>query len=205
MSKLNANWDEPELFASIGGRSRLRATSLAGLGAVVGGVALALATSGTPTGATSLNAALGAQGTSSGATLADLERAVAVRPDAKNVAALASAYLDRNQPGLAQAVLESSPLSVRESPAIQHLEARARLRRGRARSALAFARIANATCESTEAPERCPVHLAVRAARHLGFLEELVSAGIEDPEADPVAARAAFDRSDRNAGWIALR
>ena len=50
-----------------------------------------------------------------------LETSASLSPTSENVAALATAYLDRDQPGLASAVLEKAPAEVRRAPEIAHL------------------------------------------------------------------------------------
>lgn len=130
-----------------------------------------------------------------------LETAAALRPDADSVGALAGAYLDRDQPGLATAVLERAPRAVRERPEIGALEARALFHRGRAREALAVARSASDTCEAGG----CAAWVVATTSRQVAFLEQVVAAGIEDPQANPSATRAAYERSTHEVRLVAMR
>lgn len=129
-----------------------------------------------------------------------LESQAASAPTLASVAALASAYLDRDQPGLASAVIEKAPRQVRERPEVAQLEARALYHRGRVREALATAEHAKDTCA-----DGCPAWVAARAARQVAFLEQVVAAGIDDPRIDPHATRAAYERSTRQVRLIAMR
>ncbi len=142
-------------------------------------------------------------------SLASLEERAALSPDADSVAKLASAYLDRDQPGLASAVLQKAPPAVQAAPEIAHLQARALLHRGKVPEALAMARQVEAACdasmESGEPTRACPAWLLARSARQLAFLEEMSSAGIEDPGMNPEGARAAYDRSAREVRFVAMR
>jgi hypothetical protein len=145
------------------------------------------------------------QNTLPGAQTADiqqLESQAAVAPSARSVAALASAYLDRRQPGLATAVLEKAPLDVRERPEIAHLYARALFHRGQAREALAVAREASQTCAAATS---CAPWLIANTARQVAFFEQVVAAGIDDPQANPAATLAAYDRSTHEVRLVAMR
>lgn len=141
------------------------------------------------------------------AGLAALEADAALRNDAASITKLAAAYLERDQPGLASAVIEKAPPAVRSRPEISHLHARALLHRGKVPEALAVARDVQATCDaSISAGGRvCPAWLVARSARQLAFLEEMHAAGIEDPGQNPDGARAAFDRSSRQIRFVAMR
>jgi hypothetical protein len=44
-----------------------------------------------------------------------------------------------------------------------------------------------------------------KTMRQIAFLEEVVGAGIDDPYADPEATMAAYERSTRAVGLIAMR
>jgi len=142
------------------------------------------------------------------AALDALEARAAHTPTASNVSALASAYLEREQPGLASAVIEKAPREVRAEPDVAHQEARALLRRGRVRDALAVAEKAQAACtaQASDADaQACPGWLAARTARQTVFLREVVAAGIEDLSADPTGARQAYERSARELRIVAVR
>lgn len=136
------------------------------------------------------------------ADIQQLESQAAVAPSAPAVAALASAYLDRRQSGLATAVLEKAPRDVLDRPEIAHLYARALFHRGHAREALAVAREASQTCaEGTS----CAPWLIAKTARQVAFFEQVVNAGIDDPQANPDATLAAYDRSTHEVRLVAMR
>lgn len=133
--------------------------------------------------------------------LGALETSASLSPTPHNITALASAYLDRDQPGLASAVIEKAPKEIRERPEVAHLEARALLRRGRAREALAVAEEAREACARTE----CSAWILAKTARQAAFLEQVVAAGIDDPRTNPAATRAAYERSTHEVHLVAMR
>ncbi|HVY45396.1 MAG TPA: hypothetical protein VHB21_05930 [Minicystis sp.] len=135
------------------------------------------------------------------ADVAALERAAADAPTLEATAALANAYLDRDQPGLASAVLDRAPRAVRERPEIAQIYARALFHRGHAREALAFAEAASDACSAGG----CPAWLVATTSHEVAFLGEMVAAGIEDPLRDPAATRAAYERSVREVRLVAMR
>ncbi len=136
------------------------------------------------------------------AELDQLEARAARTPDVASVSALASAYLDRDQPGLATAVIENAPRAVRERPEVAQLQARALFHRGHAREALAVARDASDACSEAAA---CPAWLMATTARQVAFFEQVVAAGIDDPQANPAATRAAYERSAHEVRLVAMR
>ncbi len=132
-----------------------------------------------------------------------LETRAAFAPESvPSVAALATAYLDRDQPGLATAVIEKAPRAVRERPEVAHLYARALFHRGRVRDALAVAREASESCGDSPS---CPAWLIARTARQVAFFEQVVAAGIDDPQDAPAATRAAYERSTNEVRLVAMR
>jgi hypothetical protein len=135
------------------------------------------------------------------AELDQLEARVAVSPDDSSVAALAGAYLDRDQPGLATAVIEKAPRALQAQPVVAAQLARALFHRGHAREALAVARQASETCEAQD----CPSWVMVKTARQVAMLEQMVAAGIDDPQANPVATKAAYERSAHAVRLVAMR
>jgi hypothetical protein len=138
--------------------------------------------------------------------VAALEAAASGAPTASAVARLAAAYLDREQPGLATAVIERAPAEVRQRPEIAQLHARALFGRGHARQALAVARTVHDSCDaSAEGRIGCPPWLVAKSTHQLAFLEEVVAAGIDDPFVDPVATVAAYQRSNREIRIVAVR
>jgi hypothetical protein len=137
-------------------------------------------------------------------TVGQLENQAALAPTAVAVAQLAGAYLDRDQPGLASAVIEKAPREVREQPTVAQLHARALFGRGRAREALAVAQQAHDRCDTPEGMA-CAPWLLAKTGQQVAFLEQVVAAGIEDPRADPDATFAAYERSSREVRLVAMR
>jgi len=136
------------------------------------------------------------------ANIQQLESAAAVAPSAHTVAELANAYLDRSQPGLATAVLEKAPRTVRDRPEVAQLYARALFHRGHAREALAVAREVNEVCIDGNT---CAPWLVAKTVRQVAFFEQVVAAGIDDPHADPSATVAAYERSAHEVRLVAMR
>ncbi|APR84005.1 Hypothetical protein A7982_09354 [Minicystis rosea] len=179
----------------------MRVRFLVANGLVLGGIAWMAAFGGMEVRATQVLP----QGKSTVAAVAELdalEAQVASTPDAASVAALAGAYLDRDQPGLATAVIEKVPRAVRERPEVAAQQARALFHRGHAREALAVARDANDACSESD---RCPAWVVAKTARQVAFLEQIVAAGIDDPQRDPAATRAAYERSTHAVRIVAMR
>jgi len=119
-------------------------------------------------------------------------------PDA--IRQLATAYLDRNEPGLATAVLEGAPAAARRDPGVAYAEARALYGRGRSTEALAVLRGVERQC----AGQDCPAWLIVKTARQTSFLEALHAVGVEDPAAHPELAREALERTRRQGRVVAI-
>jgi hypothetical protein len=136
------------------------------------------------------------------AELAALEADAGRAPTVDAVVRLANAYLDRGQPGLASALLDRLPSELRDRPEVDHAYARALFGRGRAREALAMVKGARDACVDDGS---CPAWLVAKTARQLAFLEELCASGIDDPYADPAATMAAYNRSEREVGLVAMR
>jgi hypothetical protein len=135
-----------------------------------------------------------------------LEIAAAQKRDAGSITSLAGAYLERDQPGLATTVIESASSEVRQRPEVAQLHARALFGRGHAREALAVARGVADSCDPDVADHApCPAWLVAKSTRQLAFLEEVVAAGIDDPQADPAATMAAYERSSREVRLVAMR
>jgi len=169
-------------------------------GLVLGGIALVTGFADLEVRATEV---LPRQAGAGGVAIEQLETGAALAPGSiPTVAALAGAYLDRDQPGLATAVIEKAPLSVRERPEVAHLYARALFHRGRAREALAVARDASDSCGDSSS---CPAWLVAKTVQQVAFFEQVVAAGIDDPQAAPVATRAAYERSTHEVRLVAVR
>lgn len=137
-----------------------------------------------------------------GERLEQLEQQAGLMPGTTSLLALAGAYLDRDQPGLASAVIEHAPLTTRTRPDVAHLYARALLMRGRSRAALAIARDANEACAE---PGVCAAWLVAKLTRQASFLEQVVAAGVDDPRDSPLATRAACERSGHEVRLVAMR
>jgi hypothetical protein len=136
--------------------------------------------------------------------VADLETAAALDPSASAARALASAYLDRNEPGLASAVLDRVPAVERHDPRVAYVEARALYARGRSSEALAILRGVERSCEARAGEEACPAWLVAKVTRQATFLDALGQAGVEDPAREPEAALAALERSRRQGRVVAI-
>lgn len=136
-------------------------------------------------------------------SLATLEAKVALSPTPADVAALASAYLERDQPGLASALIEKTPRELRASVDVSLAQSRALFRRGLLRQALAVSRETHEACERSTLP--CTAWQFAKVERQRVFLEQVVSAGIEDPQAEPEATRAAYERSKRIVRLVAMQ
>jgi hypothetical protein len=134
--------------------------------------------------------------------MAALESQAAIAHDARSVAALAGAYLDRGQPGLATAAIEHASPEIQSRPEVAQLHARALFHRGRVRQALAVARDAADACSDAAS---CPPWLLAKTARQVAFFEQVVAAGIDDPNDNPEATRAAYERSAREVRLVAMR
>jgi hypothetical protein len=135
--------------------------------------------------------------------LSALEDRAALTPSVESVLGLASAYVDHGQPGLACAVIERSGAEIRTDLAVADIHARALFHRGQPREALAVVENALESCENEGAS--CRNWQTSKARGQVAFLHEVVVAGIEDPMADPAALRAAYERSTKKVGLVAMR
>jgi hypothetical protein len=135
------------------------------------------------------------------------EAAAAAHPEDPAAArALAQAYLDASQPGLALGVLEAAPTVQRTDVRTQHLYARALLDQGRNDDALSAERrvvascmpVADSTSASPAAPG-CDAVLLASAVRRAAILEELVARGVEDTRAQPEESFVAYQNATREA------
>jgi len=136
------------------------------------------------------------------AAIESLERRAATASDAPAVTALASTYLDHEQPGLATAVIERASHDVRSEPEVAYLYARSLFHRGRTREALAVARDAADRCDEQA---ECSARIVAKTTRQVAFLEQVVAAGIDDPARDPSATQAAYERSAHAVRLVAMR
>ncbi len=137
-------------------------------------------------------------------TVHALEAKVAAQPtDAKSSIALAQAYLDSANPGLAVSVLESAPPAVRGDVRVEHAYARALVAQGRNQDALVAERQVLAVCASGAQP--CDGFLLVSAQRRSDILQELVKLGVEDAQAHPEASQIAYFNATRTASVAVLQ
>lgn len=141
--------------------------------------------------------------TVSAADLDALESAAARSPSAETIRALASVYVDRNQPGLACAAIERASSEIQLDPRVADVHARALFHRGRAREALAVVEGSLSACEADA--NACRSWQVAKVRGQAAFLHEVVAAGIEDPMSDPAGVRAAYERSNHQVGLVAMR
>jgi hypothetical protein len=136
-----------------------------------------------------------------------LESAVATeRSDTAKTTALALAYLDARQPGLAVALVEAAPAAAQKDVRVQHVYARALIDQGRNDEALAVERDVVGACRSVAeatqtpaAPAGCDSVLLASAVRRTSILGELISLGVTDAQAHPEQARIAYRNATREA------
>ncbi len=117
-----------------------------------------------------------------GDELADLEASVATDPTPQSAAELASRYLERDQPGLAQAALDTLPAATQSDVRLSHVRSRVALAQGQVDDALTIAAAAMVTCEAT--PADCPDWLYAKTIHQTHVLSAMKTAGIQDPTAD---------------------
>lgn len=134
--------------------------------------------------------------------LAELESLAATQATPRELSALALAYLERGQPGLATASIEHAPAATQAEPMVATVYASALLRRGLPSDALRVARGAQDTCSDDLS---CPAWMRAKTRRQVAFLDEVVRAGVVDPEREPAAMMAAYERSAREVGLVAMR
>lgn len=133
-----------------------------------------------------------------------LEAEVARHPDeADATRALAQAYLDAHQPGLAVVLVHGAPVRLERDPRVEHVLARALVDEGRNDEALAVERQVVAACgplaDGRPAPEGCDPVLLASAMRRADILRELVSLGVEDAQAHPEMSLVAYQNATREA------
>jgi len=122
--------------------------------------------------------------------VASLEADVAKAPTAEALSNLTGAYLERGQPGLAQAVLDAHPEV--DSPELSHERARVALAQGEVAHALSLSKLSLSMCG-----EHCTASFTAKALRQIATLEAMEKAGIQDPKDDPIATRAALAAGNR--------
>jgi hypothetical protein len=137
-------------------------------------------------------------------TIRGLESAVAAQPsDSTETRRLTEAYLDAHQPGLAIALVEGAPPTVRDDVRIQHVYARALIDEGRNNDAIDAERHVVGGCralaEGGMARTGCDAVLLVSAMRRVDILREILSLGVEDARAQPEASLIAYQNATREA------
>jgi hypothetical protein len=133
-----------------------------------------------------------------------LEASVAAEPnDSEDTRALAQAYLDARQPGLAIVLVGGAPPKVRDDVRVKHVYARALIDAGRNDEALVAESNVVWTCrvlaEGNAGPDGCDAVLLVSAMRRTDILRELLSLGVEDARAQPEMSLVAYLNATREA------
>jgi hypothetical protein len=132
-----------------------------------------------------------------------LEATAAERPgDVEATRALAQAYVDALQPGLAVALVAAATGPVRGDVRVRHVYARALIDQGRSEDALTAEGGVLAACRPLfdgRATEGCDPFLVASALRRSEFLRALVSLGVEDAQAHPEATLIAYQNATRDA------
>jgi hypothetical protein len=133
-----------------------------------------------------------------------LEATAAARPDDLEAArALAQAYLDARQPGLAVGLLQAAPAAIKADLRVRHVYARALVDEGRNDEALAVEGQVIASCgplvDGAPAPTGCDPVLLASAMRRADILRELVRMGVRDTLAHPEMSRVAYQNATREA------
>jgi hypothetical protein len=149
------------------------------------------------------------------APIAALEVAAAAHPgEVDTTRALAQAYLDARQPGLAVVLVEGAPPTVQADVRVQHVYARALVDAGRNEEALAveqgvvaacqplaesWGRSPNSQTRGAPAPAGCDPVILASAMRRTDILSELVSLGVNDAQAHPEMSLVAYQNATREA------
>jgi hypothetical protein len=136
-----------------------------------------------------------------------LEALAAGHPgDVDATRALAQAYADQRQPGLAVVLCERAPAGMWADMRLRHLCARALVDEGRNEEALAIESDVVSTCrplmEGAHAPAGCDLVVLASAMRRAEILRELVTLGVEDTQAHPEASLVAYQNATREARVI---
>jgi len=133
-----------------------------------------------------------------------LEFSAAAHPESVEATrALAQAYLDVRQPGLAIVLVGGAAPAVHDDVRVQHVFARALVDEGRDEEALAVEGDVVSRCrpvtEGAPAPVGCDGVLLASAMRRRDILGELVSLGVEDAQAHPEMSLVAYQKATREA------
>jgi hypothetical protein len=137
-------------------------------------------------------------------TMRVLEVKVGAHPaDAEATRALAQAYLDARQPGLAVVLVEGSVPQVRGDVRVEHVYARALVDEGRNEEALAVENAVVTACrplaDGVAGAPGCDAVIFASAMRRTDILRELVSLGVEDAQAHPEMSLVAYQNATREA------
>lgn len=136
-------------------------------------------------------------------TVREREARAAARPgDPEANRALAQAYLDVGQPGLAVALLRDAALAGGEGGVrTRHLYGRALIDDGRGLEALSIEQRVVGACaplvEGAPAASGCDATLLASALRRVDILRELAAMGVSDVVAHPEAALIAYQNATR--------
>jgi hypothetical protein len=136
-----------------------------------------------------------------------LEANAATDPgDVEATRALAQAYLDARQPGLALVLVEGARSAVRDDVRVQHVYARALVDEGRSGEALAVEQRVVTACrpvaEGSPGATGCDAFLLASAVRRADILRELVSLGVQDAQAHPELSYVAYQNATREVGVV---
>ena len=123
-------------------------------------------------------------------SLALLEADVAQAPTSESLVRLVAGYLERNQPGLAQAALDKH--ANLDDARLTHERSRVALAQGDVEGSLRLAQLTLATCDARPPVSPCAAWLVMKAVRQVTLLEAMRSAGVQDPAEDPALARIAL-------------
>jgi len=139
-----------------------------------------------------------------GEVVRDREARAAVRPgDPDAERALAQAYLDVEQPGLAVSLLRGEVAADRDAESVRtrHLYSRALIEDGRDAEALTVEEGVVGACaplaEGHRAPAGCDAILLASALRRVDILRELSALGVSDVRAQPEASLIAYQNATR--------
>lgn len=123
--------------------------------------------------------------------------------DPRAILALAEAYLDAQQPGLAVSLVEGASPASRADVHVRHAYARALVDQGRNDLALAVEEGVVASCrplaDSSAAPGGCGPVLLALALRRTAILSELIALGVEDSGRSPEESLVAYRNATREA------
>jgi hypothetical protein len=137
-------------------------------------------------------------------TVREREARAAARPgDPDTDRALAQAYLDVGQPGLAVALLRDAAIATGDTGGVRtrHLYGRALIEDGKGLEALSIEQRVVAACaplaEGEPAPAGCDAALLASALRRVDILRELAAMGVSDVVAHPEAGLIAYRNATR--------